>query len=66
MERHFCKNDKSSDPNFTIKITQCAEDDDLTLWLENELDENNLEGVQVNYCPFCGYEAKVKIGEEVL
>ena len=66
MELHFCKNDKSSEVDFTIQITQCAEEDNLTLWLENEIDESNLEGVQVNFCPFCGYEAKVKIGEEVL
>jgi Protein of unknown function (DUF551) len=37
-------------------VTECAEDKAGTLWVSNgEYDS------QVNFCPFCGYEAKVKV-----
>lgn len=34
----------------------CAEHEDGTLWLDNEE-----YGVRVNFCPFCGFEAKSQI-----
>ena len=37
-------------------ITDCWEDKKGLLWVDN--DEY---GSQVNFCPYCGYEAKVKI-----
>ena len=40
-------------------INFCYESEDGTLWADN--DEY---GSQVNFCPMCGYEAKVKIGEK--
>jgi len=40
-------------------INFCYESDDGTLWVSN-----NEYGSQVNYCPQCGYEAKVKIKEK--
>ena len=67
-ERHFCESPiKISYGDMSINITQCAEDEESTLWLENESEDGSvLDGVQVNFCPFCGYEAKVKISEGVL
>lgn len=37
-------------------IDCCDEREDGTLWVDN--DEY---GNQVNYCPFCGYEAIIKV-----
>jgi len=37
-------------------ITRCFEKSDGTLWVENGEYRS-----QVNFCPFCGYEAKVKV-----
>ncbi len=37
-------------------IGKCTEYADGTLWVDN-----GEYGSQVNFCPFCGYEAKVKI-----
>ena len=40
-------------------IDHCYEFDDGTLEASNDEGGSN----QVNFCPFCGYEAKVKIGD---
>lgn len=36
-------------------VTSCYELDDGTLWISNDEYAS-----QVNFCPFCGYQAKVR------
>ena len=60
VETHRCiripKNwdDKSGDSVYVI--TECFMDEKGKLWVEN-VEANT----QVNFCPFCGYEALVKM-----
>ena len=62
MERHYCKaSRKAKDYIYGVAIYQCTELEDGTLMVDN--DEY---GSQVDYCPYCGYEAKVKIQKEYL
>lgn len=37
-------------------IDHCYEDEDGLLWASNTEYES-----QINYCPFCGYKAKIQI-----
>jgi wobble nucleotide-excising tRNase len=37
-------------------IRRCQEDEDGTLWVDN-----GEYASQVNYCPFCGYQARVQV-----
>lgn len=37
-------------------LEACDEQDDGTLWVSNGFYDS-----QVNYCPYCGYRAKVKV-----
>ena len=57
-DRHNCEAPREAkDYIYGQAITQCVELEDGTLTVDN--DEY---GSQVNFCPYCGYEAKVKIG----
>ena len=58
MNKHYCKLD-SPCSKAGEAIDYCVEDDDDgTLWAGNcEYDS------QVNYCPVCGYKAKVQVTE---
>lgn len=57
MERHYCTQPKGTkDYIYGVAIYQCTELEDGTLMVDNEE-----YGSQVNFCPYCGYEAKVKI-----
>ena len=44
---------------FGDAIELCREYEDGTLWVDN-----GEYGSQVNFCPVCGYEAKVKINSK--
>jgi hypothetical protein len=62
MERHYCEAPrKAKEYNYGVAIYRCTELEDGTLMVDN--DEY---GSQVDYCPYCGYEAKVKIQKEYL
>lgn len=59
MEIHKCVLSKKADITLWGKaITSCTEDEEGKLFVDNEE-----YGNQVNFCPICGYEAKVKIKE---
>jgi hypothetical protein len=57
MTEHTCI-DWSGAPQqgYGDAITEIDEHDDGTLWAGN-----GEYGTQVNFCPFCGYEAKTKV-----
>lgn len=52
---HICRT-KTIYRQWGNSITYCYEDKDSSLWTGNEEYES-----QVNFCPFCGYEAINKI-----
>ena len=54
MPIHRCKLD-SAESMWGPAIDQCVEREDGTLWAGNGEYES-----QVNFCPACGYAAKVK------
>lgn len=57
MYTHECNApNEARDGMYGIAIDKCWESDDGILWVDN--DEYCS---QVNYCPYCGYQAKIKI-----
>lgn len=54
MIKHRCIGDLPDD-GYGEAIDFCGEKDDGTLWVSNSEYSS-----QVNFCPYCGYEAKVK------
>jgi hypothetical protein len=59
MEKHLCKAPYEAERSLWGKaITKCEEDENNKLFVDNEE-----YGSQVNFCPYCGYQAKVKIKE---
>lgn len=64
MELHSCRsleepyhaNGRDKRWQYGAAIETCSEYDDGTLWVDNEE-----YGSPVNFCPFCGYKAKVSI-----
>ena len=55
VSRHSCDFDFPFE-GYGDAISHCDERDDGTLWV------NNSEyGTQVNFCPSCGFEAKIKV-----
>ena len=59
LPKHLCKG-KLPHIGFGNSITTCIESDDSRkLWV---LTNGNVL-IQVNYCPYCGKEALIKIGE---
>ena len=52
---HKCEHKAPSD-GYGVAVSECWEEEDGTLWVSNEEYTS-----QVNFCPTCGYEAKVKI-----
>jgi len=55
--QHDCKlPEKAKQDGFGGSISYCLEDASGELWVGNDANEN-----QVNFCPFCGFEAKVRI-----
>ena len=58
-EYHLCNAPiLSKDYIYGSAINVCVEHEDGTLVVDN-----GEYGSQVNFCPYCGYEAKVKIEE---
>jgi hypothetical protein len=56
-EQHYCDIPfESKEYAYGMAITECYEEEDGTLTSSNGEYAN-----QVNFCPICGYEAKVKI-----
>lgn len=59
--RHRCapgwaEDDKDRFDGYGPAVTECHESEDGTLWV------GNCEyGTQVNFCPFCGYEAQTTV-----
>jgi hypothetical protein len=53
---HVCDLENADYMLFGCALTTCAEDDEGKLWADN-----GEYGSQVNFCPVCGYEAKVKV-----
>jgi DNA-directed RNA polymerase subunit RPC12/RpoP len=47
---------KARDAAYGPAIYRCWEDGEGILWVDNDEYAS-----QVNYCPYCGYEAKIKI-----
>jgi len=59
MDLHYCDISKqdTETTHYGIAIDLCEETEDGRLWV------NNLEyGNGVNFCPFCGFKAKVPMG----
>ena len=61
--RHYCIIPKKTkivkdgeESRYGTAISLCFEDSDGLLWADNNEYRN-----QVNFCPFCSYEAKIKI-----
>jgi hypothetical protein len=54
-EQHYC-DIPSQIEIYGFAITECYEEEDGRLIFDNEE-----SSIQVNFCPICGYEAKVKI-----
>ena len=52
---HSCELDSDYEC-YGVAITTCYEGDDGRLWAGN-----GEYGSQVNFCPVCGFEAKVKV-----
>lgn len=57
MELHNCKLPKEAKVHsWGAAVTTCYENNNGVLFVDNDEYQN-----QVNFCPFCGYEAKIKI-----
>lgn len=55
-EPHHCEQGEGYPPLSGDPVEKCYEDDEGKLWIET-VDYVS----RVNFCPFCGYEAKVKV-----
>jgi hypothetical protein len=44
---------------FKQRIEECIEMEDFTLWVKKQSGQS-----QVNFCPFCGFAAAIKIGKK--
>lgn len=55
---HCCAQSKSGGYGGAVDV--CFETDDSELWVGN-----GEYASQVNFCPWCGYEAKVKVTVEI-
>ncbi len=57
---HYCEIPKTAGKvekhRYGLAVKVCYENTDGKLWVDNN-EYNN----QVNYCPFCGYKARIKI-----
>ena len=59
MERHYCEAPRTAKEYiYGFAICKCTELEDGTLMVDNDG-----YGSQVDYCPYCGYEAKTKINK---
>ena len=58
IKLHYCEpsEEKMQGSGYGLAVTICAEDEYGMLWVDN--DEY---GNAVNYCPFCGFKAKVSM-----
>lgn len=52
MERHECGD---TSPEWPVSNWSCTEHEDRL-----ELSANGEYSIQVNFCPFCGYKAKIQ------
>lgn len=55
---HCCQESLAPYEGYGEAITSCVEREDGTLWVGN-----GEYATQVNFCPFCGFGAKVKFVE---
>lgn len=53
---HHCTVPRDAADDSLLAVTDCVEYEDGTLVVDN-----GEYGNEVNFCPYCGYEAKVKI-----
>lgn len=57
--KHYCHAPKEAKSyQYGVAVLECWQEEDGTLTVDN-----GEYASQVNYCPYCGYEADVKIGE---
>lgn len=54
-ELHCCEVNAQSD-GYGSAVDRCKEKENGQLWVEN-----SEYATQVNFCPFCGYKAKVEL-----
>lgn len=54
--KHCCEPKSIPTKMFGVAVNHCNEDDDGALWVSNDEYAN-----QVNYCPFCGFKAKIEV-----
>lgn len=52
---HHCERETSKEEGYREAITVCYEQQDHSLWAGN-----HECGSQVAFCPYCGYEARIK------
>ena len=55
ISRHRCEGELPKD-GYGAAIDICTEHEDGTLWCGN-----SEYGSQVNFCPYCGFEARVRV-----
>mgnify|MGYP003404892953 CR=1 FL=1 len=58
IKLHYCEpsEEEIESSCYGVAISTCAEDEDGRLWVDNEE-----YGNAVNYCPFCGFKAKISM-----
>ena len=54
-EGHHCKGELPK-ATYGVAVTHCYEDNGEKLWVSNDEYAS-----QVNFCPYCGYEAKIEV-----
>ncbi len=56
---HYCDSELPSHGRGSC-VDECSEDEEGRLFVGN-----GEYGSQINFCPYCGYEAKIKVSDEL-